>query len=225
MKINSVFKSINGEINRFHQGSICTFIRLQGCSLKCSYCDTLYSRDPEQGQEMTIEEVVSAVKDLKCKTITITGGEPLMQMDELLKLTNALFRHGGYKISIETNGSFLIPFDLFQGVYWVIDYKGPSSGCENKMLMENFLWSRAIDIVKFVIKDDEDFNKACDVIDAIQRNRVYSMTPIFAFSPMFAYREADYSPAVLVDKLKQKEGYENLQITVNLQLHKIINVD
>ena len=224
MKINSIFKSINGEVNYFHQGSICTFIRLQGCNLKCGYCDTVYARDFEQGQDMCVDEVIAAVRKLKCNNITITGGEPLVQRVELIELIKKLF-YTSHTVSVETNGSILIPFEICKEAHWVIDYKGFSSEMEDKMKMENFLWSGFGDVIKFVIKDQRDFDKACFIIDDICKGKTYSEHPIYAFSPVFdKTNNIGEDPAFLVNMLKEKEEYGHLRIVLSLQLHKIINV-
>ena len=91
MRIHSIFKSINGEVNKYHQGSICIFIRLAGCSLRCKYCDTVQAQSPDSGKEMNIDEIINEVVKFKnCYRITITGGEPLLQEAELEELVDRL---------------------------------------------------------------------------------------------------------------------------------------
>ena len=103
MRVNEIFRSINGEVNSIGQGSFCTFIRLAGCSLRCSYCDTEYAQDPKSGREMSVEEIITEVKNLGCRNVTITGGEPLDQRLDLHYLLQKLW-FSKHNIVVETNG-------------------------------------------------------------------------------------------------------------------------
>lgn len=116
MKIHSIFPSIDGEVNLYHQGRLAVFIRFSGCNCRCFYCDTKYAWDINSGAEMTVEEVMRAVRKFGIKKVTITGGEPLLRQDELFELTRKLYRDN-YEVSIETNGS--LPLYGY-GVGWLI---------------------------------------------------------------------------------------------------------
>jgi len=135
MKINihSIFESISGEAGGFPQGSYCTFVRFQGCNCRCFYCDTVVSQDEiGMNQRMSVEEIVQQIHTEK---VLITGGEPLYQKEGLLELIRAL-RKIGCIVQIETSGSYEIPEDFItekDKVYWVVDYKGPSSGMNHMM--------------------------------------------------------------------------------------------
>ena len=120
MRVNEIFTSIDGEVNRYGQGVISTFIRFTGCNLRCYYCDTRYAH--YAGDEMTVQEIFDKVEAIGCKKITLTGGEPLIQ-EEIVDLIEK-FREAKYNITIETNGSVDIDPVLFDGgTYFVADYK------------------------------------------------------------------------------------------------------
>ncbi|MHA2068578.1 MAG: 7-carboxy-7-deazaguanine synthase QueE, partial [Candidatus Thorarchaeota archaeon] len=136
IKIYSIFRSIDGEVNRWCQGSMCTFIRFAGCNLNCNWCDTEYARDPRTGCNMGIHEIVQEAQRLKSKRITITGGEPYEQIDELEELVGTLYRNE-FNISIETNGSHP-PMWSGRNPSHVVDYKLPSSGMTDHMDYKNF---------------------------------------------------------------------------------------
>lgn len=225
MRINSIFKSINGEINHFHQGSLCTFIRLQGCNLNCKYpCDTPYGRNINEGMEMSTEEVFNEVEKLKCKNITVTGGEPLLQFNELLSLTQELKKRN-YKISVETNGSIRIkPIYLIDS--WVIDFKGSSSGEKERMVPENFFIASRNDVIKFVIKSKEEFEDALCLISSITAlNTNVTNLPVFAFSPVFnTENKMGTDPSQLVEWIKSEDILQDLRTVMSVQIHKMIGV-
>lgn len=122
MKVAEIFESISGEIGGFTQGSPCTFIRLAGCNLNCPFCDTAWAISPDRGFDMEVEEIVEQVDEFPWNQILITGGEPLVQKEELQQLINRL-KFYGYEIQIETNGTLEI-HDVYLVDYWVIDFKG-----------------------------------------------------------------------------------------------------
>jgi len=172
MKLNvqAIFKSIDGEVNGFDgAGQLSIFIRLKGCNLKCKYCDTTYANNFEPANWMTIDEVVDLVFSSgtkpKIKKITITGGEPSLQGDALVPLIKKLL-FLGYLITVETNGSlmpisqFLFIRPVMRDVRFVVDFKLPSSGMTKYMNSLAFSNLRKIDVIKFVISDEEDYNYA-----------------------------------------------------------------
>ncbi|MFA5355241.1 MAG: radical SAM protein [Candidatus Paceibacterota bacterium] len=212
MKINSIFQSINGEVNAFHQGSLCTFIRFQGCPLSCRYCDTKYAQDPKGGKDMTSEEVIEEVGRLGNHNITITGGEPLYQ-EQALKNVTAGLEDKGYAISVETNGALYLPPNI--NVSWVADWKGPSSGMRFQMELDNFLHISEKDFVKFVIEDEEDFSDALEVVRALSHRGCK-----FAFSPSFE----SLGPVDLVSWMQQEKQLKDLGAILSWQIHKLINV-
>ena len=141
MKVTEIFDSIDGEGIR--TGQPCTFIRLAGCNLRCSYCDTLYSLfgedEPCEYTEMSTYEILKAVNPLY-KRVTLTGGEPLFHKDAE-KLVTALIDEN-IEVNIETNGAvditeFSKKIPKSDKLFYTIDYKLPSSGMSDKMIWEN----------------------------------------------------------------------------------------
>jgi len=145
LKINEIYHSIQGESTS--AGKPCVFVRLTYCNLRCTYCDTEYVF--YDGKEMSVQQVIDVVEKYNCKLIEITGGEPLVQMEECLDLMKTLCELG-YEVMIETGGSLSIK-DIDQRVIIIMDLKCPSSGMEKKNLYENVQYLRPTDELKFVI--------------------------------------------------------------------------
>ena len=214
MRVNEIFSSINGEVCEVHQGSLCTFIRLSGCNLKCTYCDTVYAQDPKSGKEMSIEKIVSEAKRLGNSNITITGGEPLQQQEELRQLINCL---SVYEISIETNGSILIP-EWFE-VSWVADFKTKSSGMAKHMNLDNYKNLSSTDFLKFVISNKTDFDQALLVVQELRKQNIF-VTP--AFSPKFTTKKT--KPIPLQKWMQEDTILKRAGAILNIQLHKWLGV-
>ncbi len=213
MKINSIFKSINGEVSQNMQGRMTTFIRTQGCNLsqygvKCSYCDTPQAYDPNGGVLMSVEKIVEEVEKLNCNNITITGGEPYYQ-DDIEILTNAL-TNLRYNICIETNGLIDCLIGQYDELKYVIDYKLKGSHVSKYRCESVFDLLTADDIVKFVITDKKDFNEAVKVIELLPNTT-------FAFSPVFG----KVDPNELLSWMKEVELNNAV---LNVQLHKLLNI-
>ena len=172
LNVQAIFKSIDGEVNGDRgAGQLTTFIRLKGCNLRCTYCDTKYSQEAVPPNWMTVEEIVEEVGI--ASKITITGGEPLLQFIELPDLLEALLeRRPSPIITIETNGSITTKlgdgsrFDIWNhpDIRYVVDYKLPSSGMEHKMEVGEFAKLKKTDIIKFVIAHPDDYDRALEVI-------------------------------------------------------------
>jgi len=210
MRVYSIFRSISGEVDRFHQGVFTTFIRTAGCLLRCRYCDTLYAQDPNAGKEMSVKEIVDRVEQLRCGKVTITGGEPLLQPD-FFDLTKGL-KKDGFFISVETNGSrSLIGFSVDS---WVVDYKLENSGMEGRMNEKAFCNLRESDFVKFVVGSLEDCKEAVEVRKELESKGCEAK---FAFSPL----HGELDPKDLIQHL---ESLEQFDVIVNLQLHKYIGL-
>jgi 7-carboxy-7-deazaguanine synthase len=211
IKVYSIFNSIDGEVNKYHQGRVCTFIRLAGCNIRCKFCDTKYAQKITSGKDMDIDEVVFEVEKIGCKNVTITGGEPLLQNIQVAELIRVLDRKK-YFISVETNGSLSSFQTQLKHVSFVMDYKLPSSGMEKNMRIGNFLLLRESDFIKFVIQDRNDYDRALAVMWNFQAE---GCAAGFAFSPVFGV----LNPKELVDWIQQS-CIKN--VVVNLQLHKYI---
>lgn len=158
MRVSEVFYSLSGE--GIHAGIPTIFVRLQGCGLRCSYCDTKYALDPKGGEELTPTAVeVRAFRMLsKAEWALITGGEPLQQADAVRRLVRD-FQESEYKVEVETNGS-IDPPDWFRDVdSWSVDVKCPSSGPAYGSFRTTWLKKlRKCDQLKFVVGTQEDLN-------------------------------------------------------------------
>ncbi len=154
MKVNEIFFSIQGEGKEIGKPTV--FVRLTGCNLRCNWCDTEYAF--YEGKEMDVKDVLSEVEKHIIKRVCITGGEPLLQRSDLMKLLNILLEKG-YEISLETNGS--LPIDgIPDKVLISMDWKTPSSGESERMLESNLSLLKSKDQLKFVIADENDYEYA-----------------------------------------------------------------
>lgn len=223
MKIHSIFESISGEVGPvILQGAWCTFIRMQGCNLRCPYCDTKDSLPAHQGTEMSIQEILSKVRTNK---VVITGGEPFLQQADLFYLVIGLLDRGD-TVQIETNGSYDPPFYK----QWhrknfgiVMDYKLGSSASIKSMLplptMAKALY-RYKSALKFVICDEQDTLQAIDIANALTELKVKHVP--FAFSPADA--EIEFVNMIKDNVLFLGKFFTKTNFTINLQIHKILNI-
>ena len=153
LRVNEIFKSIQGESS--YAGIPCVFVRLTGCNLRCSYCDTTYAYD--EGTEMSVNKILSTIKGYDCKNVCVTGGEPLLQ-SSVNKLIN-LLKKSHYKIFVETGGSINID-KLPRAVTRIMDIKCPDSGMEKEMDWDNIDRLKSSDEVKFIISSKKDYEWA-----------------------------------------------------------------
>lgn len=218
MKLNvqSIFTSIDGEVNGYNNaGQISTFIRLKGCHLNCSWCDTKYAQSNEPINLMSIDKIL---REICTRKVTITGGEPLLQqMGVQLLIAELVLRN--CDISIETNGSIYVDWlhHHWKNVRFIVDYKLPSSGMEEHMNTKLFSHLLKKDWVKFVIADWKDYNKACYERVNLRSSGCEAQ---FAFSPIRTAGSVDYSFAAKVAERMIKDNLYNIHFS--LQLHKIL---
>ena len=212
MKVVEIFLSIEGEGER--AGLPAVFIRLAGCNMNCSYCDTRYACDKPEYTEMSIKQILETVKSFGCERVTLTGGEPLIH-GGVHQLIDALCKND-FEVNVETNGSvYVYPFrvsedgGLYENLFFTIDYKCPSSEMEYKMVESNFIYTSKDDVVKFVVGSKEDMEKALEVI----RKWVID-TPIY-FSPVFGKIE----PKEIVEFILENKAFN---VSVSIQMHKVI---
>lgn len=203
LKINEIFKSIQGEST--FAGLPCTFVRLAGCNLRCSFCDTTYAYD--EGTEMSVEEIIGAIDNLGCNLVEITGGEPLLQKD-VCTLADRLLRKK-YRVLVETNGSLNIDL-LPYGVIRIMDIKCPDSGMSDKMDWDNINRLKNPDEVKFVISSRADYEWAKEIIN---RYKLTDKVEVL-ISPTFGHLE----PREIAEWLIKDNSRARLQ----LQIHKYI---
>ncbi len=205
LKVNEIFYSIQGESTL--AGTPCVFVRLTGCNLRCSYCDTTYAY--EEGVVMGIYEIVEKIKGFGCSMVEVTGGEPLLQ-DETPQLIATLFDLG-YTVLLETNGSKDIgPLD--KRCVKIVDVKCPSSGEEKNNDLENLHRLNRGDELKFVIADRIDYDFAVEIVSRVPEDIGKGIH--IHFSPCFGVMQ----PRELTEWILK----DNLNVRLNLQLHKYI---
>ena len=203
LKVNEIFFSIQGEST--FAGSPCVFVRLTGCNLRCTYCDTRYAY--EAGDEMSLDSVIRAVDHYHCPLVEITGGEPLLQ-DESGRLAKRLL-DGGHTVLVETNGTLDIRA-IDERAARIVDVKCPASGVSDRVLFDNLDCLSPGDEVKFVISDRLDYEWACEISSR------YSLTdrvPVL-FSPVHKRLEPG--------RLARWMLSDRAPARLHLQLHKYL---
>jgi len=203
MKISEIFTSIQGETS--FVGLPFTFVRLTGCNLRCSYCDTQYAY--EEGTEYPLDAVVAEVNKRAVTRVVITGGEPLLQ-DETYILCSRLL-DAGVTVLLETNGSILIK-DVDQRVHRILDLKCPGSGMDKYMNLQNFDYLTVRDEIKFVISHREDFEWALEIL---KQHELQGRAHVL-FSPV----SDRLHPQELAEWILQ----EKLNVRLQLQIHRYI---
>ncbi|ODS39528.1 MAG: hypothetical protein A7316_05325 [Candidatus Altiarchaeales archaeon WOR_SM1_86-2] len=207
MLVNEIFYSIQGE--GVWVGIPMVFVRLAGCNLSCSWCDTPDARGRYKGVEISEGDILKKVDGYGCDWVCITGGEPLEQAGEVDELIKRLIE-GGYEIIVETNGSLEINKIIRDvRVHISMDWKLPGSKMDSRMLKENLNHLSANDQLKFVVKDKEDYKHAKNVLE---RNPINSQV---IFQPVGGIEIKDLIEWVREDKLK---------VRLLPQLHKILNI-
>jgi len=205
LRVNEIFYSIQGEST--FAGFPCIFIRMTGCNLRCTYCDTTFAY--EEGDDIPLDSILTTVKKFHCSLIEVTGGEPLIQ-NETPDLISALIKNG-YTVLLETNGSQDIS-TVDTRCTRIVDIKCPSSGMDNKNHWENLDYITLNDQLKFVIAHRQDYLYAKKVLDtaAIKRRKKL----LINFSPVFNKIDLkDLAGWILAD---------NLPVRLQIQLHKYI---
>ena len=206
IKIIEHFTSLQGEST--HAGRICNFIRLAGCNLRCSYCDTLYGQDFSAGEEWELADIIQWHVSTAIPLVEVTGGEPLATPAGAA-VCRALVDTGS-EVLLETNGSR--PIDhVPAAVRKILDCKLPGSGMEMHNLYSNYPLLQKHDEVKFVISDRRDFDFACDVIEKYDLPRY---TPHLIASPVWGRVKFDELSSWVIDS--------SVPLRMQLQMHKII---
>ncbi|HEY3102471.1 MAG TPA: radical SAM protein [Pyrinomonadaceae bacterium] len=205
LRVTEIFRSIQGEST--HAGRPCTFVRLTGCPMRCTWCDSEYTFTG--GEHFSIDEVMQEVRDFGCRLVEVTGGEPLAQR-EAFDLIRRLCDEG-YEVLIETGG-YVSTEDVDPRAKIILDVKCPASGEAERNHWPNLLRLRADrDEVKFVIADGTDWEFARNIIaeyDLEKRAAAILISPAWG----------------LID-LQQLAGWiaeSGLNVRMQLQLHKYI---
>lgn len=203
LRITEIFYSLQGEASRV--GLPTVFVRLTGCPLRCTWCDTTYSFTG--GEIMTEAAVLAEVARYPARQVCVTGGEPLAQK-ECLPLLSALC-DAGYDVSLETSGALdIAPVD--PRVARIMDLKAPDSGEAGKNLWANLACLNARDEIKIVIASREDYEWARD---AVHLHRLDTRCPVL-FSPA----QGSLEPALLAEWILE----DGLPVRFQLQLHKLL---
>jgi len=186
-------------------GLPCVIVRLSGCDLSCSYCDTGYAKD--EGEDMTVRSVVDTVGKTGIRRALVTGGEPLQQ-EGSVTLMNALL-NAGFEVVLETNGAVDISV-VPHNVHIVMDLKTPGSGCDTRNLLENLDLLKESDEIKIVLTGREDYLWAREMIEE------HDLTGRFAVTLSPVHGELD--PARLAAWILE----DRLEAALGIQLHKYI---
>lgn len=201
IKITELFTSIQGEST--YAGELCTFVRLTGCNLRCTYCDTTHSY--EGGEEFSVDQLLGMIEKESCSLVEITGGEPLLQ-SEVATLSQRLVDEG-YTVLMETNGSMDISV-LPEEVIKIIDVKTPDSGAGTSFLESNIEHLTMEDELKFVLTTRKDYEWAKEWV----AEKGILNTVIFSAS--WEEVELEALAKWIVD--------DRLPVRLGVQIHKVI---
>jgi 7-carboxy-7-deazaguanine synthase len=203
LRVTEIFHSIQGEST--FAGRPCVFVRLTGCPLRCTWCDTEYAF--YGGTEQSIDDVLAKIRVYNCNLVEVTGGEPLAQPDAIQLLGRLC--QGGFTVLLETSGA-IDTANVDPLVRIILDVKCPGSGMMERMHWPNVERLRPKDEAKFVIQDRTDYEWAKEIVAR------YGLTDRCSvlFSPTFAALD----PRQLAEWLLA----DRLPIRLQLQLHKYI---
>lgn len=208
-KVNEIFLSIDGEGCR--TGLPVVFVRLYGCNLNCSYCDTRYSCEQQEYKEMSLYDILAQVLSYGVPRVTLTGGEPLIHpgvKDLIVSLVA-----NDIEVNIETNGAVdldeFIEFKYNSKVVFTMDYKCKSSGMEDKMILSNLVFLQPKDVIKFVVSNYNEMEEMEYILEASKCKAQVYVSPVFG-----AIEPKELVEYVLENKLNN--------VKVQVQLHKII---
>lgn len=209
LTVSEIVSSIQGEGK--YTGYPTTFVRLHGCNLNCSYCDTKYACKGKK-KRMSVESVLSFIFKMGNQCVCITGGEPLLQDTVYCLIYDLIERN--YKVTIETNGAVPIEFTNYKRSFcYCMDVKCPSSGMQGRNVFENLGNLIADDEVKFVIYDYNDYIYAKEII------KKYPTKAKIVFSPCFKDGKSNadqLSQWLLEDKI--------INARLGVQVHKLIGI-
>ncbi|HEY3875720.1 MAG TPA: radical SAM protein [Candidatus Kapabacteria bacterium] len=208
LRVNEIFYSIQGEGTR--AGEPCIFIRMTGCGLRCTYCDTEYAF--YEGEDKTVDNVLSVISSYDCKLVELTGGEPLEQEGVYMLIDKLL--NTGYEVMIETGGHVDIS-RVDRRVKRIVDFKTPSSGMMKRNRYENIAELTSHDEVKFVIGTREDYDWAKKQIPLLFKEGAGGGRPgAILFSPVAGTLALDDLAAWILE--------DHLPVRLQTQLHKLI---
>ncbi|MCX2793404.1 7-carboxy-7-deazaguanine synthase QueE [Microbulbifer thermotolerans] len=204
LRISEIFYSLQGEARESGLPSV--FVRLTGCPLRCTYCDSEYAF--YGGERMTLEQILQKVDSYPARYVCVTGGEPLAQPN-CLPLLSALC-DAGYRVSLETSGAMPVE-QVDKRVSRVMDLKTPASGEQQRNRMENIQALGRGDQIKFVICDRKDYEWARFTLD---QYRLHERVGEVLFSPSYEQLQ----PRQLAEWILE----DGLPVRMQLQLHKLL---
>lgn len=203
MRITEIFHSIQGESS--YAGKPCVFVRLTGCPLRCTWCDTAYAF--YGGTDMALDDVLAKVRAYDCRLVEVTGGEPLHQPGAAALIERLC--EEGCDVLIETSGAIdITPVD--RRAHVILDVKCPGSGMMDRMDWNNLSRLTAKDEAKFVIKDRADYDWARSIL---RQYELPQRCPVL-FSPVFG----ELDPRLLAEWVLA----DKVPVRYQLQLHKYI---
>ncbi len=209
LRVTEIFRSIQGEST--WAGSPCTFVRLTGCPLRCSWCDTEYSFFG--GHQLSLDEIQQRVAQLGCQLVELTGGEPLVQRAAFVLVRRLLDE--GRTVLVETSGAVdVAPLD--PRAHKIMDVKCPGSGEAQRNLWANLDALTPRDELKFVIQDRADYEWALEVVrdrgldERVRAGRIRAIL----FSPVWSVLPPEVLAAWVLE--------DHLPVRFQIQLHKII---
>jgi 7-carboxy-7-deazaguanine synthase len=203
LDICEIYETLMGE--GVSSGFPCTIIRLGGCNLDCTYCDTKYAiRDH---RKLPLDVILNRVRNPYPSRVLVTGGEPLIQQETPMLLKCLLDK--GHKVYLETNGSMDVS-SIDPQVVKVMDLKCPASGQQDRNCYQNLKHLTSRDEIKFVIADRKDFQWARKIL---KRYSILNQVTVL-FSPV----ESCLEPYVLAEWILKEE----LEVKFQIQLHKIL---
>ncbi len=203
LKISEIFHSLQGESTRV--GLPTVFVRLTGCPLRCTWCDSEYAFSG--GSRMSVSEVLDRVAQYACHAVCVTGGEPLAQK-ACLELLRVLCE-AGHSVSLETSGALNLA-GVDPRVARIMDLKAPGSGEAEKNRWENLDALNGRDEIKFVLASASDYDWARQVLRARRLDEICTV--------LFAPVQGQLEPAQLADWILR----DRLPVRFQLQLHKIL---
>jgi len=208
LQVSEIYRTILGE--SLAAGYPCVLVRLTGCHLRCTYCDTAHAF--QGGQPLTVDQVCTAVTELGSVTVLVTGGEPLLQ-EKVVPLLAALVANG-HRVILETSGTraavplAAVPLEVQR----IVDVKTPGSGVEDDQIdWSGIAGLRATDELKFVCCDRRDYEWARDLV--LSSDHLPPRTPV-SFSPV----HGELEPGQLADWILA----DGLEVRVQIQLHKAL---
>jgi len=206
LKLSEIFYSLQGEST--FMGLPCLFVRLAGCNLNCSYCDTAYARSDESAELLSSPEIVSRLLPYRVSLVEITGGEPLLQA-AVPELAEALLKHD-FTVLLETNGSLSLAA-IDPRVHLIIDVKTPGSGMAESFKLDNLARLQPHHQLKFVLVDEGDFFWSLEFINEY----LAETAPLeIIFSPV----TTSFEPALLAELMLEHRVRARLQLQLHTRL-------